>query len=126
MLPIGKFAKAGGVGVETIRFYQRKGLLKVPPHKGGIRRYGDEDLKQLKFILKAKAAGFTLAEIKELIALDSSDDRHKAYELASARVTALDKQIEELKQARNSLQQLATECRSSKTGPCPIIEAFDV
>lgn len=126
MLPIGKFAQAGGVGVETIRFYQRKGLLKIPPQEGGIRRYDEEDIRQLKFILKAKAAGFTLAEIKELITLDSSDDRHKAFALASSRVIALDKQIAALKRARKSLQQLATECHSSKSGPCPIIEAFDV
>lgn len=125
MLPIGKFAKAGGVSVETIRFYQRKGLLPVPRQEGGIRRYGDEDVKQLKFILKAKAAGFKLAEIKELIALDASNDRAKAYELASARVKELDKQIAELKQARNSLRKLASECQSSKAGPCPIIEVFD-
>ncbi|ACV26771.1 MerR family transcriptional regulator [Kangiella koreensis] len=125
MLPIGKFAKAGGVGVETIRFYQRKGLLRIPKQEGGIRRYDDRDIRQLKFILKAKAAGFTLAEIKELIVLDSSNDRHKAYELATSRVSELDKKIAELQQARNALQKLATECRGSKTGPCPIIEAFD-
>lgn len=125
MLPIGKFAKEGGVGVETIRFYQRKGLLPVPRREGGIRRYNDEHIKQLKFIIKAKAAGFKLAEIKELITLDASDDRHKAYELASARVKVLDKQIVELQQARDSLQRLATQCQSSKSGPCPIIEAFD-
>lgn len=125
MLPIGKFAKSGGVGVETIRFYQRKGLLRIPKQEGGIRRYDEQDIRKLKFIIKAKAAGFTLAEIKELIALDSSDDRHKAYQLAASRVSELDNTIAELKQARNSLQKLATECRSSKSGPCPIIESFD-
>ena len=65
MLTIGKLAAAGGVGVETIRFYQRKGLLDQPTRDGGIRRYGTDDVRRLQFIRQAQAAGFTLAEIKD-------------------------------------------------------------
>src|SRR3712207_5501803 len=92
-LSIGKLAAAGGVGVETIRFYQRKGLLDTPGRHDGIRRYGSEDVRRLRFIRQAQAAGFTLAEIKELLALDSSEDRPRARELANARVEALDLKI---------------------------------
>lgn len=123
---IGGLAKAAGVGVETVRYYQRRGLLPEPPRPPGeIRRYGDEDLRRLRFIRSAQAAGFTLAEIKELLDLDASDDRARARELASARVTALDEKIAELRQARDALAALATTCANKRGGPCPILKAFD-
>ncbi len=67
MMTIGKLAAAAEVGVETIRFYQRRGLIETPTRNGGIRRYGSDDLRRLRFVRQAQAAGFTLAEIAELI-----------------------------------------------------------
>ena len=125
-LTIGKLAKAGGVGVETIRFYQRKGLLEQPTRGSGIRRYGSEDLRRLRFIRQAQAAGFTLAQIGELLELDSSHDRARARDLAQERVAALDAKIAELQEARSALASLARECRRGSSGPCPIIESFKV
>lgn len=125
-LPIARFAEAGGVGVETVRFYQRKGLLETPKRHSGIRRYGEEDVRRLRFIRKAQRAGFTLEEIKELIALDSGQDHHRAHELAAARVAKLDEQIAELQRARDSLRRLANECAEGKSSTCPILVAFDV
>ncbi|MGE5142193.1 MAG: MerR family transcriptional regulator [Acidobacteriota bacterium] len=123
---IGGLAKAAGVGVETVRYYQRRGLLPEPPRPPGeVRRYGDEDLKRLRFIRSAQAAGFTLAEIKELLDLDASDDRARAHELAQARVAAIDAKIEELRGARDALAGLATACANKRGGPCPIITAFE-
>lgn len=123
---IGGLAKAAGVGVETVRYYQRRGLLPEPARPPGeVRRYGHEDVRRLKFIRSAQAAGFTLAEIGELIALDESDDRERVRTLAQARVAALDDKIRELRQARNSLAVLARDCASKGAGPCPILEAFD-
>ena len=123
---IGGLAKAAGVGVETIRFYQRKGLLPEPAKpQGEIRRYGETDLRKLRFIRSAQAAGFTLAEIAELLELDASDDRARARELAQARVKALDERIAELKRARKALDGLAKECAGKGGGPCPILEAFE-
>lgn len=92
-LTIGQLAAAGEVGVETIRFYQRKGLLSEPTRERGIRRYGSDDVRRLRFIRQAQAAGFTLLEIGELLHLDSSDDRARARELARARVAALSAKI---------------------------------
>ncbi len=123
-MTIGSLAKAAGVGVETIRFYQRKGLIPEPPRAGAIRRYGAADLERLQFIRRSQAAGFTLAEIGELLALDAGEDRVRARELATARIAALDERIEELQQARASLAKLARECASGKDGPCPIIASF--
>lgn len=124
-LTIGRLAAAGGVGVETIRFYQRKGLLDTPTRDGGIRRYGSEDARRLRFIRQAQSAGFTLEEIRELIELDASEDRPRARALALARINALDARIAELRQARDSLLRLASECGGGSKGPCPILASFD-
>jgi MerR family mercuric resistance operon transcriptional regulator len=125
-LTIGKLAAAGGVGVETIRFYQRRGLLDTPTRQGAIRRYGSEDVRRLRFIKLAQAAGFTLEQIKELLELDASHDRSRARELANERVGALDVKITELQQARDALKRLARECGSGEPGPCPILTSFEV
>ncbi|MFY9178836.1 MAG: MerR family DNA-binding protein [Venatoribacter sp.] len=126
MFSIGKFAEAGGVGVETVRFYQRKELLNVPQPKGSVRYYNDEDLRRLKFIKKAQSAGFTLDEIKELLHLDAGHDHARANAMAQARIKELDIKIAELQQARDALASLSNQCCHTKTGPCPILEAFDV
>lgn|SRR5690606_29639852 len=125
-LSIGKFAAAGEVGVETIRFYQRKGLLSTPAGGEGIRRYGDMDLRRLRFIRAAKSAGFTLEEIKELIALDASHDHHRARELAMSRIHELETKISELQRAHLALKRLAKQCGEAKSGPCPILESFEL
>lgn len=123
---IGGLAAAAGVGVETVRYYQRRGLLPEPPRPHGeVRRYCAEDVKRLRFIRSAQAAGFTLNEIKELLDLDASDDRARARALAQARVAALDERIEELRRAREALAALASACASKGRGPCPILTAFE-
>jgi len=125
-LTIGTLAAAGGVGVEIVRFYQRKGLLAQPTRESGIRRYGSEDLRRLRFIKQAQAAGFTLKEIKELLMLDAGEDRGRARTLAATRIRALDDKIAELRAARNALKRLATECVEGSQGPCPILSSFRV
>ena len=124
-LSIKKYAEAGGVGVETVRFYQRKGLLETPARGDGIRRYDDADVRRLRFIRMAQRAGFTLGEIRELLALDSGQDRQRARELARTRIARLDEQIAEMEQARDYLQKLARQCGASASGPCPILASFD-
>lgn len=124
-LTIARLAAAAGVGVETVRYYQRRGLLEVPASAGAVRRYGAEDIRRLRFIRRAQAAGFTLEEIGELLALDATHDRPRARELATVRLAALDARIAELTEARTALARLATACAGGTKGPCPIIEAFD-
>lgn len=123
-LTIGALAREAGIGVETVRFYQRKGLVAEPPRAGGVRRYDKRDVDRIRFIKKAQAAGFTLAEIGELIALDATDDRPRAREMARTRIAALDAKIEELRDARAALARLAKECGAGRAGPCPIIASF--
>ena len=125
-LTIGELAAAGGVGVETIRFYQRRDLLRTPARGGGIRHYGRDDVRRLRFIRQAQAAGFTLEEIRELLELDAGEDRGRARELAKARIEALDAKIADLQRARDALRRLARECGAGSTGPCPIFASFDI
>ena len=130
-MTIARLARAGGVGVETVRYYQRRGLLETPerPGSGGysssVRRYGEQDVRRLRFIRSAQAAGFTLEQIAELIALDATDDRARARELARERIAALDAKIAEMKAARDALSRLARACGDGSAGPCPIITAFE-
>lgn len=124
-ITIGKLAAAGGVGVETVRFYQRRGLLAEPNRNGGVRRYDDNDVRRLRFIRSAQKAGFILEEIAELLALDASSDKQRARELATARIAALDCKLTELRAARAALSRLADACANSASGLCPIITAFE-
>lgn len=130
-MTIAALAHEGGVGVETVRYYQRRGLLRTPEKSGGsalsggIRRYDAEDVRRLKFIRSAQAGGFTLEEIGELLALDAGQDRRRARALAGERIEVLDRKIAELQAARASLMRLSEACAASDAGPCPIIEAFE-
>lgn len=124
-LTIAKLARAGAVGVETIRYYQRRGLLAEPPRAGAVRRYGPGDVRRLLFIRRAQAAGFTLEAIAELLALDKSDDRARVRALAAERLAALEAKIAELESARAALTRLSRACAAGVEGPCPIIEAFE-
>jgi MerR family mercuric resistance operon transcriptional regulator len=127
-MTISKLAGGAGVGVETVRYYQRRGLMPEPQRAngyGGVRRYDESDARRLRFIRAAQAAGFTLQEIEELVALDTTGDRARAREMARARVAALDARISELKAARKALSRLADDCGAGEDGPCPILAAFD-
>jgi MerR family mercuric resistance operon transcriptional regulator len=130
-MTIAGLAREGGVGVETVRYYQRRGLLATPMRTGGsdlgggVRRYGDEDVRRLRFIRSAQGAGFTLEEIAELLSLDASEDRARARGLAQTRLAALDAKIVELETARAALRRLAQACGGGAAGPCPIIAAFE-
>ena len=124
-LTISRFAEAGGVGVETVRYYQRRGLLPPPPRASStVRRYGDEDVKRLRFIRSAQTSGFTLEQIKELLSLDATTNRKRAREIAHARIRDLDQKIAAMTRARRALRDMAELCASGR-GRCPIIPAFD-
>jgi MerR family mercuric resistance operon transcriptional regulator len=126
MMRISDLARAGGVGVETVRFYQRKGLLEAPHAAARAgRHYGEDDARRLRYIRHAQAAGFTLAEIAELIELDRTDDRPRARAMARERIAALNEEIARLDKARSSLAKLAKDCAKGGSGPCPILAAFD-
>ena len=125
-MTIARLAAAAGVGVETVRYYQRRGLMAAPERPGGsVRRYDAGDVRRLRFIRAAQAAGFTLEAIRELLALDATDDRARARAMARERLGALDARIAELQAARAALSRLATLCGAGAAGPCPILTAFE-
>lgn len=123
---ISDLAQAAGVGVETVRFYQRKGLLAVPRGDApGGRHYDEDDLRRLRYVRQAQTAGFTLAEIARLIELSHTDDRPAARAMARERIAALDERIAVLQAARQSLAKLERDCAKGGEGPCPILNVFE-
>lgn len=128
-MTISELGRSAGVGVETVRFYQRRGLLADPrPTRGGVtgrRHYGDDEVRRLRFVRSAQRAGFTLDEIARLIELDRDNDRSTAQAMARERISALDAKIAELEASRDALTRLARDCAGGGTGPCPILAAFD-
>lgn len=126
LMTIGRLAKAAGVGVETVRYYQRLGLLPKPARPvGGFRYYGPEALEQLKSVKRAQQAGFRLEEIAILLRLDRVRDRHAAHRLAGRKVAEIDQQIDALQKLRHALSALTLACeRGAGNVPCPILEAF--
>lgn len=125
-LPIGRLAAAAGVGIDTVRFYERAGLMPRPQRTGsGYRSYGPDDVSRMQFIRRAKALGFALDEIAELLNLSRGQGgREGVKALAQRRLRNLDERIAELTRMREVLG--AYERRCSGTGAvagCPIIEA---
>ena len=90
-----------------------------------MRRYGPADVRRLRFIRMAAEAGFTLAQIGELLELDAGEDRAKARALAETQVAVIDAQIAKLAQARAALEGLAHRCAAGEGAGCPILEAFE-
>jgi MerR family mercuric resistance operon transcriptional regulator len=113
---IGTLAAAAGVHVETIRYYERRGLIVQPERTGpGYRRYGDDDLWRLRFIARGKLLGFTLADIGELLGAGSVP---AVLAAARARIDAVDEQRRELDRQRCRLEQLADLCRQGADADC--------
>lgn len=125
-MTIGTLARRGGVGVETVRYYQRRGLMQTPDRggAGAMRRYDADDLKRLRFIRSAQGAGFTLQQIQELTALDARADRDRVLALTRDRLAELDARIADLRAVRQALSALADECGAGGAGPCPIVSRF--
>lgn len=123
-LTISGVAVAAAVSVETIRYYQRRGLLREPGRPlGGIRRYAMADVEQLRFIKRAQAMGFTLEEIKSLLKLRTQDACHATRALAVTKLSLIDANIHELRQLRKELAQLVTACDANPDeAHCPVIE----
>jgi MerR family copper efflux transcriptional regulator len=129
-LTIGQMARRAGVGIDTVRFYERRGLLMEPPRRAsGYRDYPAESLDRLRFIRRAKALGFSLREIRELIELHASSAAGCAQAAARARekIAAIDAKIRDLEAVRLGLKQLAVACeRRTTSEACPLLEALSV
>lgn len=124
---IGQLARTAGVGVETVRFYQRKGLLDTPSRAAGVRRYSQTTLERLRFIRQSQKVGFTLKEIRELLALrdDPATRRSDIQARTDAKIADIDTRIQDLLTMRAALVAFRTSCQGD--GPilhCPILESL--
>ena len=128
-LTIGKVARQAGVGVETIRFYEREGLIEKPPRReSGYRQYPEETVSRVRFIRRAKELGFTLKEIKELLSLRASPKSQCAdvRRRAEAKINDIEQKLRVLQRMKKALVKLTAACGGR--GPmtkCPILEALD-
>jgi Hg(II)-responsive transcriptional regulator len=127
-LSIGEVARQAGVGVETVRFYERQGLLEEPERRAsGYRQYDGEAVAVLRFIRRAKELGFTLKEIKGLLALrlDAPARRTEVRQQAQAKVADIEARITDLQRMRDVLQKLIRKCHGAgSTTGCPILAAL--
>ncbi|MBP3960561.1 heavy metal-responsive transcriptional regulator [Gemmata sp. G18] len=127
-LTSGQVAKQAGVGVETLRFYEREGLLPEPTRRtSGYRQYPADAVTRVQFIRRAQLLGFQLKDIKELLALrdDPGADRQEVRAKAVAKLADIDQRIRDLEAMRTDLTQLVATCHGS--GPvvgCPILTAI--
>jgi len=119
-LTIDKFAAAEGVGVETVRFYQRRGLLALPERRGsgGFREYSEADRWRLAFIRRARQLGFTLGEISDLLGPAEARSTGDIVRAAEARLEAVDRQLRELAQLRCRLRRLVHVCEHGNGDDC--------
>jgi MerR family transcriptional regulator, copper efflux regulator len=129
-LTIGKLADSAGVGVETVRYYERRGLIDQPARRsGGYRQYSEATISRLTFIRRAQELGFTLKEIAELIALDeeAAAECSDVRELAIAKVAAVQKKVDDLLRMRAALEGVIARCENSACTPvrdCPVMECL--
>lgn len=123
-LTIGKLAAAAGVNVETIRYYQRRGLLDEPVRPlGGYRRYAAEQAKRLRFIKRAQALGFTLSEVGGLLRLDKGSACAETRALAARKLSLIEQKIADLAAMQKVLASLVLQCDADDGGTnCPIID----
>jgi MerR family mercuric resistance operon transcriptional regulator len=125
-LTIGVFAKAAGVNVETIRYYQRKGLLPQPEKPyGSIRRYGDSDIARVKFIKFSQRLGFSLDEVAQLLKLEDGTHCAEAAAIAESKMTDIRSRLEDLKRMQRVLSQLVSQCHHADNNICcPLIASL--
>ena len=126
---IGKLAKKSGVTVETVRFYEQKGLIKQPSTRSGYRKYPYDDIVKIKFIKRTQELGFTLNEAKELLDLrvKSNAKCGQVKSKAELKLQEVDEKIKDLNKIKRSLKKLIGACSNNEksTLECPILECFE-
>lgn len=125
-LTIGKLAEAAGVGVETVRFYQRSGLLAEPARPfRGYREYSQADVRRILFIKRAQTLGFNLGDIADLLQLDGPQACRTTHDLTLNKLHLVEDKISGLRSIRLALKQMVRQCElDHETGTCPIIHAL--
>jgi Hg(II)-responsive transcriptional regulator len=127
-LTIGQLAKKANVHVETLRYYERRGLVPAPPRrKSGYRQYSSDDATRIQFIKRAQELGFSLNEIVELLSLraETGDACADVRKRAEAKVADIERRMRDLQRMKDALTELVAACaRGSVTRECPLLEAL--
>ncbi len=129
MTTIGTAAKRAGCKVETVRYYERIGLLKAPPKSAsGRRSYGEGDIERLRFIRRCRDLGFALKDVEALVALSHAGEGscNQAKRLAETQIDTVRKKVADLKRVEVWLQATIDECNASRATACPLIEKLSV
>lgn len=123
---IADLVQAAGVGVETVRYYERRGLVAQPARVvGAYRRYRPDHVHRIRFIRRAQEIGFNLEEIESLLELEDGTDRRSIRRIAGARLAEIRRRLADLKQMERALAHLLHECETHEKAPrCPIIAAM--
>src|SRR5512134_849864 len=126
-LGIGQLAKHAGVAIDTVRYYERNHLLTPAGRlESGYRRYGDIELKRLRFIRRAKGLGFSLAEVRELLSLSDERSVAKVKRAAQAKLADIEQRLDELERIRSGLRSLIAACPGhGRADACPILNALN-
>jgi Hg(II)-responsive transcriptional regulator len=127
-LSIGQVARRAGVGVETVRFYEREGLLEEPPRRAsGYRQYSEQVVRRLHFIKRAQKLGFSLKEISELLLrVDAQTSCEEVKQRTEAKLAEVERKMVELQHMRQALLQVASLCIGQGPGSrCPMLDALD-
>jgi MerR family transcriptional regulator, copper efflux regulator len=126
---IGQLAKSTGIGIEAVRFYERKGLIPKPPRRpSGYRQFPQKTLERLLFIGRAKELGFSLAEIKDLLSLriNKQASCKKVKQRASLKLESIEEKLKTLKRMKKVLKSLIADCdEEAPTSQCPILDSLE-
>jgi MerR family transcriptional regulator, copper efflux regulator len=124
-ISIGKLAKAASVSIDTVRFYEKSGVLRAPERRpSGFREYSLRDLAQLKFVCRARRLGFSIQEIAELLSLDDESDAARAQQILERRLVSIDRKVSELEQWRHHLRQRMDEQPRADTPMRSLLDFF--
>jgi MerR family mercuric resistance operon transcriptional regulator len=124
-MTIGMLAKAAGVHVETIRYYERRGLLSQPRRlPRTVRRYSEDAAARVRFVKRAQELGFTLEEVKGLLKLNATPNCRGARELAARKLALVEDRLADLLRVRAALQSLIAQCEAGGERSCPVIDSL--
>ena len=125
-MQIGEISRRSGCNIETIRYYERIGVIEPPPRKGSYRDYGPSDLERLRFVRRARELGFSLEEVQALLDLAPRPDENcdQVQATAAQHLSNVRAKLVDLKKMESALTALVSRCDSSAAGRCPVVESL--
>jgi MerR family mercuric resistance operon transcriptional regulator len=125
-MKIGELSKRTSCNIETIRYYERVGIIDPPPRKGKYRDYGPKDVERLRFIRRGRELGFSLDEVRTLLSLAPRQDIHcdEVQEIAERHLRSVRSRIADLDRMERALSSMVERCGDNRTGRCPVVQSL--